>query len=38
VTVNGTKLAAGDAVAVEGEPRVEVVGEADGEVLLFDLG
>ena len=38
VTVNGTRLSAGDAAAVEGEPRVEVVGEADGEVLLFDLG
>jgi redox-sensitive bicupin YhaK (pirin superfamily) len=37
VAVNGTKLAAGDAVAVEDEPRIEVVGEADGEVLLFDL-
>ena len=37
-TVNGQRLEAGDAVAVEGEPRLEVTGEADGEVLLFDLG
>ena len=36
--VNGTRLDAGDAVAVEGEPAIELVGEADGEVLLFDLG
>jgi redox-sensitive bicupin YhaK (pirin superfamily) len=34
-TVNGTKLAAGDAVAVENEKEVVVSGE--GEVLLFDL-
>jgi len=33
--VNGTKLTAGDAVAVEDEPEVVVSG--DGEVLLFDL-
>lgn len=36
-TVNGTKLFAGDAAAVEGEPRVEVVGETEAEVLVFDL-
>lgn len=35
-TVNGVQLDAGDAVAIEDEPRVEVSGE--GEVLLFDLG
>ena len=34
-TVNGTKLLAGDAVAVENEE--EVVASGDGEVLLFDL-
>jgi redox-sensitive bicupin YhaK (pirin superfamily) len=34
-TVNGTKLAAGDAVTVEDEKEVIVSGE--GEVLLFDL-
>ena len=34
-TVNGTKLVAGDAVAVEDE--AEVVASGDGEVLLFDL-
>jgi redox-sensitive bicupin YhaK (pirin superfamily) len=37
VTVGGQKLAAGDAVAVEGEPVVEVTGEQAGEVLLFEL-
>ncbi|AMV23706.1 Quercetin 2,3-dioxygenase [Gemmata sp. SH-PL17] len=34
-TVNGTKLVAGDAVAVEDEKELTVSG--DGEVLLFDL-
>ena len=34
-TVNGTKLVAGDAVAVEDEAELTVTG--DGEVLLFDL-
>ena len=34
-TVNGTKLVAGDALAVEDEP--EVVASGEGEVLLFDL-
>jgi hypothetical protein len=38
VTVNGVSLTAGDAVAVEGEPRIDVVGDSAGEVLLFDLG
>jgi redox-sensitive bicupin YhaK (pirin superfamily) len=37
VTVNGRDLWAGDAVAVEGEPTVEVIGRETGEVLLFDL-
>jgi redox-sensitive bicupin YhaK (pirin superfamily) len=37
VAVNGRKLAAGDAVAVEGEPTIEVTGEQPAEVLLFDL-
>ena len=36
-TVNGRKLVAGDAVAVENEPIIEVTGDASGEVLLFDL-
>jgi redox-sensitive bicupin YhaK (pirin superfamily) len=36
-TVNGEKLAAGDAVAVEGELRVTVTADEPGEVLLFDL-
>lgn len=35
VTVNGTELRAGDAVAIEDEVEVTVSGE--GEVLLFDL-
>jgi redox-sensitive bicupin YhaK (pirin superfamily) len=37
VTVGGRRLVAGDAVAVEDEPVVEVTGEEAGEVLLFDL-
>jgi redox-sensitive bicupin YhaK (pirin superfamily) len=37
VTVGGRALVAGDAVAVEDEPVVEVTGEQAGEVLLFDL-
>jgi quercetin 2,3-dioxygenase len=36
-TVNGAKLVAGDAVAIEDEPRVTVTGGELGEVLLFDL-
>lgn len=36
-TVNGTRLAAGDAAAVEDEPAVEITADAAGEVLLFDL-
>ena len=35
--VNGNPVNAGDGVAVEGEPRVTVTGDAPGEVLLFDL-
>src|SRR5262249_1960869 len=34
VTVNGQQLATGDAVAVEGEPLIEVKGEQTSEVLL----
>jgi redox-sensitive bicupin YhaK (pirin superfamily) len=37
VTVGGQRLVAGDAVAVEDEPVIEVTGEQAGEVLLFDL-
>jgi redox-sensitive bicupin YhaK (pirin superfamily) len=37
VTVNGTPLGAGDAVAVEGEPRLTLTGRNGGEVILFDL-
>jgi redox-sensitive bicupin YhaK (pirin superfamily) len=37
VTVNGRKVAAGDAVAVEDERLIEVTGSLAGEVLLFDL-
>ena len=36
-TVNSEKLVAGDAVAVEDEPRVTVAADGDAEVLLFDL-
>jgi redox-sensitive bicupin YhaK (pirin superfamily) len=36
-TVNGEKLAAGDAVAVEAETRITITGDEPGEVLLFDL-
>jgi redox-sensitive bicupin YhaK (pirin superfamily) len=38
IEVNGERLDAGDAVAIEGEPRVEVKGIEAGEILLFDLG
>jgi redox-sensitive bicupin YhaK (pirin superfamily) len=38
VRINGKDLTAGDAVAVEGEPKIAVEGVKDGEVLLFDLG
>lgn len=36
-TVNGAKLVAGDAVAIEDEAEVTVAGDSPGEVLLFDL-
>jgi hypothetical protein len=35
--VNGQSLKAGDAVAIENEEKVSVVGVETGEVLLFDL-
>jgi quercetin 2,3-dioxygenase len=37
VSVYGRELAAGDAIAVEGETLIEVTGRESGEVLLFDL-
>lgn len=37
VSVNGLSLQAGDGLAIEGEPRIEVIGGQPGEVLLFDL-
>ena len=37
VTVNGTKLAAGDGAAVSEEKALELTGVEDAEVLLFDL-
>lgn len=37
VTVNGHALTAGDGIAVEDEPVIEVVGDTGGDVLLFDL-
>ena len=37
VTVNGSRLDAGDAIAVEDEATFEVAGVEPGEVLLFDL-
>ena len=36
-TVNGIALKAGDAVAIENEDALEIVGDEPGEVLLFDL-
>lgn len=38
VTVNGTRLLAGDGVAVSDEQRIELGTESQGEALLFDLG
>ena len=35
--VNGQRMAEGDGARIEGEPRVEIRGDADAEVLLFDL-
>lgn len=37
VTVNGEALRAGDAVALEGEPAIELAGVKRGQVLIFDL-
>ena len=37
VTVNGTDFDEGDAVCVEGEPRMNLTGRNNGEVILFDL-
>jgi redox-sensitive bicupin YhaK (pirin superfamily) len=37
VTVNGTKLEAGDGAAISGDKRLELIGEAGSEALLFDL-
>ncbi len=36
--LNGKTLAAGDGVAVAGPATIEVAGESDAEVLLFDMG
>jgi redox-sensitive bicupin YhaK (pirin superfamily) len=36
-TVNGTRLSAGDAVAIERESAVSIRNEEPGEVLVFDL-
>lgn len=38
ITVNGVELSSGDGAAVEGEPRIELRGTEDAEVLVFDLG
>jgi len=37
VVVNGQTLNAGDAVKITNEPRIEVAGADEGEILLFDL-
>ena len=37
LTVNGTRLSAGDGAAVEGESRLVLAAVEDAEVLLFDL-
>lgn len=37
VTLNGESLVAGDGAAVSDEAMLTIVGEADGEVMLFDL-
>jgi redox-sensitive bicupin YhaK (pirin superfamily) len=37
VALDGTPLGEGDGAAVSGEPALTLVGEADAEVLLFDL-
>jgi redox-sensitive bicupin YhaK (pirin superfamily) len=38
VQLNGTALKAGDGVAIEGEPQLELSTDSSAEVLLFDLG
>jgi hypothetical protein len=35
--VNGTELAAGDAMALSDEPNVLIEGVADAELLVFEL-
>ena len=37
IDVNGRSLGAGDALRIEGEPRVSISGGRNAEVLLFDL-
>jgi redox-sensitive bicupin YhaK (pirin superfamily) len=37
LTVNGTRLAAGDAARLLGEERLQITGGKDAEVLVFDL-
>lgn len=37
VKLNGTVLKEGDGAAVSSEPRIEIVGEAPSEILVFDL-
>jgi len=37
VTANGTRLASGDALELEDEPRLVVKADADSELMLFDL-
>ncbi len=37
VRLNGSLLTAGDGVAIENEPAVELTSDSEGEVLLFDL-
>lgn len=38
LTIDGQRLDAGDAAAIEDQTKVELVGIADAEVVLFDLG
>lgn len=37
VELNGRRLAAGDGAAVSGEPKLELAGNGEAQVLLFDL-
>jgi hypothetical protein len=37
LSVNGTRLAAGDAARLKGESRLQLSGGKDAEVLVFDL-